>query len=262
MRGWTDAPGHADHLPVVPDHGSGGSLGGPDRSSAEADSGRAFDEDDHDELRPEPLASFDPGRRGLRVLAVVAVLVVIVASVVAWRGRPKPSLIPVDATTAATAQAPVGETGRASPVGTVIVSVGGRVQRPGLVRLPAGSRVADAIEAAGGAQPGTDLSLVNLARKVVDGELVVVGVSAPPGSSGVVGGAAGGDDPGAQGGLVDLNQASLAQLQTLPGIGPVLAQSIVSYREEHSGFGSVEELRKVDGIGETRFERLKRLVTV
>jgi len=136
----------------------------------------------------------------------------------------------------------------------VVVAVAGRVRKPGLVHLPAGARVADAIQAAGGVLPGTDLSFVNLARRLADGELIVVGVTAP-----AQGGASG---PGQAGGLVNLNTATLAQLDTLPGVGPVLAQRIVDYRAQHNGFRSVGELRQVDGVGDARFEQLRSLVTV
>jgi competence protein ComEA len=114
--------------------------------------------------------------------------------------------------------------------------------------------VADALQAAGGALPGTDLSSLNLARKVVDGELIAVGVTPPPAA--VPTGAAAPDQP------LDLNTATVEQLDALPGVGPVLAQNIVGYRTAHGAFRSVDELRQVDGIGDTRFERLKPLVRV
>lgn len=133
----------------------------------------------------------------------------------------------------------------------LVVAVAGRVARPGLVRLPAGSRVADAIDAAGGALPDTDLSTLNLARKVTDGELIVVGVPPPPAGAGAV-----------AGGLVNLNTATLDQLQTLPGVGPVLAQRIIEYREQHGGFANVADLRNVTGIGDARYNELKTRVTV
>jgi competence protein ComEA len=200
-------------------------------------------------VRGGVLAAFDPGRRGVRALAAVAVLVVCVAAYLAWQARPRPLPVPARAVPApATASAYAG---------TMVVAVAGRVRRPGLVRLPAGSRVADAIEGAGGVLPGTDLSYVNLARKVVDGELILVGVTPPPGAG--AGGPAGG---GTVGGPVNLNTASLTELQTLPGVGPVLAQRIVDYRAGHGGFKSVGELRNVSGIGDTRFQQLKDLVTV
>jgi competence protein ComEA len=154
-----------------------------------------------------------------------------------------------------------------SAAGGIVVSVAGRVRHPGLVTLPAGARVADAIAAAGGAVAGTDLTFVNLARRVADGELVVVGVTPPPGAGVDAGGGAGGSDGGSgsgggAAGPVNLNTASLVQLQTLPGVGPVLAQRIVEYRTAHGGFHTVSDLRQVSGIGDTRFAQLKDLVTV
>jgi competence protein ComEA len=141
----------------------------------------------------------------------------------------------------------------------LVVAVAGKVRRPGLVRLPAGARVADALAAAGGVLPGTDVVLLNLARKVTDGELILVGVTPPPG---VDGASAAGPAAGAAGGKVNLNTATLTQLDTLPGVGPVLAQRILDHREQHGGFRSVGDLRQVDVIGDARFEQLKDLVTV
>src|SRR5262249_1876023 len=113
------------------------------------------------------------------------------------------------------------------------------------------------IEAAGGVLPGTDLSTVNLARKVSDGELIVIG----PAASAVAAGNPG-DPGGGSSGLVNLNTATLEQLQTLPGVGPVLAERIVDFRERNGGFHSVDDLRKVTGIGDARFTELKARVTV
>ncbi|GGS06714.1 DNA-binding protein [Micromonospora fulviviridis] len=205
--------------------------------------------------------AFDPGRRGVRALAVVAAVVVLVAGVWAWRSRPHAEPVrPVAAVSApeSSAPAPTGSTGQ------VVVALAGKVRRPGLVRLPAGARVADAIEAAGGALPGVDVALLNPARKVTDGELILVGVTAPPGqgapAAGGGGPAAGGAAPGS--GPVNLNTATLAQLDALPGVGPVLAQRILDHRDQHGGFRSVSDLRQVDGIGDARYEQLKDLVTV
>jgi competence protein ComEA len=143
-----------------------------------------------------------------------------------------------------------------SPPAELVVAVGGGVRRPGLVRLPAGARVADAVQAAGGIAPGTDTAGLNLARKVTDGELVTVGPV--PGASPAAGapGAAG------TGGLVDLNRATAAELDTLPGVGPVLAQRILDHRQQSGGFRSVDQLRDVDGIGDARFAELRDRVTV
>jgi competence protein ComEA len=201
--------------------------------------------------RPRP---WDLGSRGVRALAVVAVVVAVLAAAIAWRARPElePLARPTRESGASGAVAG-GATGSAAAV--VVVAVSGLVHKPGLVRLPAGSRVADAIDAAGGALPGTDLSMLNLARKVADGELIVVGLaaSAMPAASAPGGGGTG---------PVNLNTATTEQLQTLPGVGPVLAQRIIDYREQNGGFHTVEDLRKVTGIGDARFNELKSRVTV
>ncbi|MBB5115699.1 ComEA family DNA-binding protein [Micromonospora echinospora] len=214
--------------------------------------------------------AFDPGRRGVRALAAVAAVVVVVAAVWAWRSRP--STEPVQPVTAsseapvrAASEAATGVPASAGSPGQVVVAVAGKVRRPGLVRLPAGARLADAVEAAGGALPGVDVALLNPARKVTDGELILVGVTAPPGpaagpAAAGAGGAPGG--PPAPAGPVNLNTATLAQLDALPGVGPVLAQRILDHRDQHGGFRSVSDLRQVDGIGDARYEQLKELVTV
>jgi len=198
-------------------------------------------------------ARLDPGRRGVVVLVVIALVAAVVAGVAAWRARPAPEPVAVPA--------PEQVTGSPSASALLVVAVAGKVRRPGVVRLPAGSRVADAVTAAGGALPGADLGLVNLARKIVDGEQIVVGVPAPAGAPPP---AAGGQAlPGpAPGALLDLNTATLAQFDALPGVGPVLAQRLVEYRTAQGGFRSIDQLREVDGIGESRFQRLKGLVTV
>ena len=156
----------------------------------------------------------------------------------------------------------------------LVVSVAGRVARPGVVRVPDGARVVDVLAAAGGAQPGVDLSGLNLARRVVDGEQIAVGVPPAPDAAGhpPSGGSAGagGDGSGAAAGpgaagpaaKIDLNTASVAQLDTLPGVGPVTAQHIVEWRSRNGRFARVEQLREIDGIGERRFQQLRELVTV
>ncbi|MEU4221641.1 SLBB domain-containing protein, partial [Actinoplanes sp. NPDC026623] len=137
------------------------------------------------------LGAFDPGRSGVRALAAVAVVVVLVAALLAWRARPRVDPVTPPGTEAA-AGAPLAGDGTAGagavavpsasgPAG-VVVAVGGKVRKPGLVRLPSGARVADALRAAGGADPGVDVAPLNLARKVADGELIMVGVTPPPGA--------------------------------------------------------------------------------
>ncbi|WP_317453337.1 ComEA family DNA-binding protein [Streptomyces xanthii] len=138
----------------------------------------------------------------------------------------------------------------------IVVDVSGKVRHPGLRRLPAGSRVADALRAAGGVRPGTDTAGLNQARLLIDGEQILVGAPAT--------GAPPGPPTTGTGGLpaapLGLNTATVEQLETLPGVGPVLAQHIVDYRTEHGGFRSVDELREVNGIGDRRFEDLQNLV--
>ena len=136
----------------------------------------------------------------------------------------------------------------------VVVHVVGAVARPGLYRLKEGSRVDDAIGRAGGATGKAALELVNLAAPVADGQQIVVPKAgeAPPLAAGAA--------PGGSGGRVHLNSATLEQLDTLPGVGPVTAQAILDYRTEKGAFQSVEELDAVPGIGPARLERLKDLV--
>jgi competence protein ComEA len=147
-----------------------------------------------------------------------------------------------------------------APAQVLVVDVAGKVRRPGLVRAKAGARVADVLAAAGGALPGVDLTGLNLARKVTDGEQILVGVpgGAPVGTP--TGPASPGGTPA--GGPVDLNTATMAQLEDLPGVGPVLAQRIVDWRTEHGRFTSVDELQEVSGVGEKKFESLKPHVRV
>ncbi|GAB3303422.1 competence protein ComEA [Epidermidibacterium keratini] len=150
----------------------------------------------------------------------------------------------------------------ASPA-TIVVSVVGTVVTPGLVTLADGARVSDAIDAAGGALPGTDLSTINLARKVADGEQIAVGV---PGATDQGGGSSAPDDSAPSGAAsaakVNVNSASAQELDSLPGIGPVLAQSIIVFRETNGPFGSVDELTEVSGIGPAVLAKIKDLVTV
>lgn len=148
--------------------------------------------------------------------------------------------------------------GTSTPAGEVVVDVAGKVRRPGIVRLPTGSRVVDALEAAGGPRRGVDLTGLNLARILVDGEQVVVGQPAPPGP-------AAGATPGATpvgGTLVNLNTATQAELESLPGVGPVTATSILDWRAEHGAFSSVDELLEVSGIGDATLAEIAPHVTI
>ncbi|MBP2361444.1 MULTISPECIES: ComEA family DNA-binding protein [Streptomyces] len=137
----------------------------------------------------------------------------------------------------------------------------GKVRRPGIQHLPSGSRVADALRAAGGAREGADVTGLNQARVLTDGEQVLVGL--PAAQSAAAGAEGSGGSGTAQAGPtapVSLSTATVEQLDTLPGVGPVLAQHIIDYRTEHGGYRSVDELREVDGIGDRRFADLRPLV--
>lgn len=240
---------------------------------------------------PAPLR----GRVGLggAQLAVLAVVVAVALSVTAWWvlradartvEAPAPAaglepaadlvaLEPAAATPVpsepAQASAP-GEAASAAPAaaqGEVTVDVAGEVRRPGVVTLAAGARVVDALGEAGGARPGVDLSPLNLARVLVDGEQVLVGA---PGTGATTAGApASGAAPTAPApaaaappGLVDLNTADVTALEELPEVGPVTAAAIVAWREENGGFTAVEELLEVDGIGEVTLAQIAPHATV
>jgi competence protein ComEA len=136
----------------------------------------------------------------------------------------------------------------------LVVHVVGAVRRPGLYRLPERSRIADAVGRAGGATRRADLSLVNLAAPVADGAQVVVPVRAAPAAAAA---SVGGEAP-AQG-PVHLNSATLEQLDALPGVGPVTAQKILDYRQEHGAFASIDELDAIPGIGPARLEQLREV---
>ncbi|WP_445078512.1 helix-hairpin-helix domain-containing protein [Streptomyces hayashii] len=220
-------------------------------------------------------------RCGLERRSVFALTVLLAAAAVFavqhfWVGRAQPvrapevvrAAAPYDTGRQSSATEPSDATGPPGPGGTagaeIVVDVSGKVRKPGIHRLPAGSRVIDALGAAGGVRPGADTDGLNRARFLVDGEQVVVGVPAPAG--GVGNGAAGvGAGAGVVAGVgpaapVSLNTATVDQLDALPGVGPVLAQHIVDYRAQHGGFRSVDELREVNGIGERRFADLRNLV--
>ena len=164
-----------------------------------------------------------------------------------------------DAGTAYETPAPhaVAGNARTLPQTLVAVDVVGAVRRAGLYRLPQGSRIADALARAGGATRKADLALVNLAAPLADGSQILVParVSAPAG-----GGAVGGGTPSAPAGPVHLNSATLADLDALPGVGPVTAQKILDYRQQHGAFGSVDELDAISGIGPKRMDQLRDLV--
>lgn len=146
----------------------------------------------------------------------------------------------------------------------IVVYVSGAVLRPGVYALPAGSRVADALAAAGGASAEADLLRINLARRVHDEEQIYIpqrGETPPVLPTAAIPPPAGTPAP-AVSGKINLNTASVAELDSLPGIGPGYAQRIVDYRESHGPFRSIEEIQNVPGIGPATFARIKDLITV
>jgi competence protein ComEA len=190
----------------------------------------------------------------------------VVAAVGVWADRPVPEPVPALPVVAGAPPAgPALPVAAPADTGPLVVSVSGRVTRPGLVRLAPGSRVGDAVDAAGGATPDADLTGLNLAARVTDGEQVVVGVptpvTPPAGAAAGSGGGSGGAG-GAPGGRVDLNTATLEQLDQLPGVGPVTAQRILEWRTQNGRFAAVEQLQEVSGIGDARFATLRDLVSV
>ncbi|AHH95002.1 ComEA family DNA-binding protein [Kutzneria albida] len=175
------------------------------------------------------------GRR-THALIAIAVLAALLTAAVLWWPRPAPERPPAPAVPAA-----------AAPSASMVVSVVGKVARPGLVTLPEGARVADALRAAGGPLPDADLGTLNLARKLGDGEQLPVGLPAA--------------DPAAQAPTkIDINTATEAQLVQLPGVGPATAQRIVQWRSKHGRFQRIEQLREISGIGDAKFAGLKDLV--
>ncbi len=203
--------------------------------------------------------------RAAMALAMVGLLGVALGAGYLWRARANLTPLAPPAHVAAIATPAGSVTDSAGPAMAtgrdhLVVDVAGKVRRPGVITVPAGSRVVDALRAVGGAQPGADTSSLNLARLLTDGEQVLVGVPvAQDGGQSAVSGAAATTTFTA---LLDLNTATAAQLEELPGVGPVLAQRILDWRREHGRFTSVDELREVTGIGERRFAELRSRVRI
>jgi competence protein ComEA len=235
---------------------------------------------DRGEEVPAPVVLPVPGRhasRRLRVgglqlgpvhLAVVAVVAALAVGLAAWWAvRDQAEAVPLAPERPPSSQSsappplvPVSPTEAASAPAELVVDVAGKVRRPGIAVLPAGSRVVDALEAAGGPRPGVDLTSLNLARPVVDREQILVGVAPAAGVAGTLGSPGSPAPPGES--LVNLNTADQATLETLPGVGPVTAESILAWRTDNGGFTAVDELLEVDGIGEATLADLAPLVTL
>lgn len=274
------------------------SQSGPSRGAARATRSRITGRHTRtgNDVRPHsPLLRTPTSLRDAQVapsrLAVLGVLIVVLVAGLVLGGRvlvARASATPTPistqtgtrsaATTTAGANRLRGPTGSGPAVAPptsvptqVVVQVVGQVRRPGVVTLRAGTRVQDAVAAAGGALPSADLAAVNLARLIIDGEQIQVPkpgqVMSPPagavGASPGGGGAPAGTTAGsAAGGVVNLNTADVGGLESLPGVGPVLAQRIIDWRTQNGRFTSVDELGEVSGIGEKVLARLRPLVTV
>jgi competence protein ComEA len=227
---------------------------------------------------PGRAVRWDPGHRGARSLWLAGLLAALLLVGWTWLDRPRVDPVPVDPAGAAPAAPraagvpaqsgePARSGGPAAPAvgevaetsATVVVSVVGLVARPGLVTLASGSRVADAVKAAGGLLPEADPASLNLAAVVADGQQVAVGV---PGVADAAQGTGAGAVPPAGGGPVNLNTATVGDLDGLPGIGPVLAERIIAYRTAEGPFASVDQLDDVPGIGPAIAAKLAALVTV
>lgn len=230
----------------------------------------------------------DPGRRATLAMAAAVIVAAVITAAWVMSSRPRP--VALSSATTHTASSSVANStnlpgtdlpgtvplspgssapGAAAAVAVsptagvdVVVDVAGRVRRPGLYHLPAGSRIDDALTAAGGVRRGVDLTALNLAALLADGQQIVVGphaqvVGAPPDAATAPdGGAATSTGP------VSLNAATLEQLETLPRIGPVTAQKILDYRAAHGNFTAIDQLKDVSGIGDVTFAGLAPLVTL
>lgn len=171
--------------------------------------------------------------RHLKVLGVVLLAALVMSVVIFVQARPK-----VESLEASVPSTP-------NVVTQVVVDVAGKVVKPGVYYLNQGSRAIDALNAAGGALPGVSTENINLAHVLTDGEQILVG--SPPAASAT---------------LIDINTADVNQLDQLPGVGPVLAQRIVSWRQTHGRFRTVEEIKQVPGVGAATFADLKNLIRV
>jgi competence protein ComEA len=230
---------------------------------------------------------WDPGRRGLIALGLA--VVVVLAATGWWLAAGRPKAMPITATSPGAA-ASAGVTGStppavdSGPIGSglssaptagsasmsavsaagsggvaVVVDVAGKVRRPGVYTLSPGARVYEALQAAGGVRHGANTLALNLAAVLQDGQQIVVGAPGGAVATAPVIGSGSGSAPAA---LINLNTATLEELESLPGVGPVLGQNILDWRAAHQQFTSVDQLSDVTGIGDVRMAQLRPLVTV
>ncbi|MBA3737632.1 MAG: helix-hairpin-helix domain-containing protein [Actinobacteria bacterium] len=188
------------------------------------------------------------------IAGLIVVLVAVLGGAGLWYARSLPKPVTIAESGPDTAQQVPSSP---SPSVTLIVDVAGAVREPGVYEFVEGDRVIDAIDRAGGSLPKGDLSLLNLAAPLTDGTQILVPKAGPPGA--VV---PGGSAPGSTGGLININSASATELETLSGIGEVLAATIVEYRDQNGPFASVEDLMDVSGIGPATLDEIRDQVTV
>ncbi len=189
------------------------------------------------------------------IAGLVVVVAVVLAGSALWYVRSLPREVQVRAVRPAAVRASASAS--PSPV-TIVVDVAGWVRHPGVYEFPEGSRVIDALDAAGGARPGAALEMLNLAAPLTDGsQILVVRAQAAAAPAGALVPPA-----GAAPAKVNINTASATELEVLPGVGEVIAQRIVDYRTENGPFGSVDELLDVSGIGEATLDEMREQVTV
>jgi competence protein ComEA len=244
---WTPLPsetGPASHLDDVP----------AGREEQEFDSDEGADNDGGGRRGLSMLLD----RRGVRAILVLVALAALVAGWMWWQGRPREVMLAPAMSVAGTPMLGAPPEAAGSPVtsgGDVVVHVLGSVRNPGLVRLPAGSRVDDALTAAGGAKTEKARGSVNLARIVIDGEQIIVSADGV-----AVASAGGGSGSTNSGPGIGLNTATATELETLPGVGPVLAERIVAWRTTNGVFRSADELSEVSGIGDSILEQIRPLV--
>lgn len=205
-------------------------------------SGVAVNADSAETTKEQSELLINPPATTLKPIIRMSLLALSIVGVLWWLSRPSD----VTAVQKITNENPALSQGPSSELGRVVVHVTGDVNNPGVVTLPAGSRVTDAIELAGGLIPGTAETGLNLAALVEDGQLIVVG----------------GPEQTASDNRINLNTATMAELDTLPGVGPVMAQRILDWRQQNTSFSNVSELQEVEGIGPKLFSRIKDLVRI
>jgi competence protein ComEA len=227
----------------------------------------------HDRLPPTLQGRVQLGSSHLTLVALTVAAALAVTAWVVVRADGSQTTVPMarvaaaagSGTPSALVSLPSAGAGSASATpstgSTIVIDVTGKVRHPGIATLPLGSRVVDAVEAAGGARRGVSLRTLNLARVLVDGEQIVVGI---PGPAGVAASAASAPGAGPSGSvpLVNLNTADQTALESLPGVGPVTAQAILKWRSENGSFTAVDELLEVSGIGDATLAEIAPFVTL